>query len=1250
MKPLILLFVLLSAAYALQLQSTFLNTFVRPGTQGNQTIWQQRTLTLACNNNDFRDPGLLIGNLSYDIFCQAPRYTFQTRLRQFVPEKRRRYVAQVCEVQNVGSFAPVQGIDEQNFGPGRRRLLGLSTAWAEDEKYRTTPNRKLLFFGALFGGFIGGAVFSAVCPSLGDGFSKAFNCGRGNLDPRIDGLINDLEKEKKVLEDFKVWANASFTLASDQDAVNQNVRDMLDTINQQTAGLQNQTRTLNNSIGALAASTDAKFANVSAGFDAVYLSLAAGVDFSQAISLRQQQFENATFRNFQAIINKTQELTRNISVNNRRLLKNDRDNQRMIAQTQALTAKNIAKRQVRRELVRQIAILKQQAVSDGLQPFLHPQFPGADPGVSTPATRRTLVDRILVNFITQPASQFIVHQYTLTFYCNADVILDQTYSAQVWNDIAELLGPVNCTNRPGQLVDNCRCWIEVAHATCQAADPTDPGGTNFNWQKITTTTDRNAYLLTSEKCHLNVQPSTNNVWNGVLIDDLTIFHRLLGELCSVQLADPVGSGGQASGTRRYQISSTRLGIVNFDKPVNPSLTCLPDLDYVFENPTAEVDMIYAVYFSLMKSLQTLLTENQRAEIQTYGILPNFITHETIPFQSLADNRTYTCYRASFIAISPDTRPSFEVQSRTVVPVVTSTAYDRPPVCDNTGCVFGNPATTETTTSSVTSVSFENLLPSASRPIMGEWRTSGVPAMTSIYDICDQCAPVDTVVSSRDGKITYVWQPVPANYSLASQTSYFESVPLDSGGPWPRATFLDKWQENNPDPFNHFKGQFSLDVTDAPLSGGRCILQPDDPVGWPCELLDQWSIHASTNMRLGTLVLIPKTWSYIVTLNIVDGEILQRVFSGCPEFTYTTYTDGLVELQLRNTLPTQNRVITRIQSLTAGCPAVPDVTHVLEPRQVQQRVIPTCGQQTLIVLSIGAGGSLIQCENGLNITFDPVSPVNVKRFTVDFTNRSFVSDEVVAITNDLQLRTLQLQTDLVPLLVTEFTPELTAPQRADAINNLLASYNATLQTVRNVALTLQRGQSASDAIRPFVDQFNAVDNRLTDLQVQSDVQLDRVNTSVLKFSADLVDFKTKTDNLIASIDASIKAKDDLINQLRNQGKQGGACNWCGERLDNIIGDIFCPIFCAIINLFMGLLPILLIGCLIWICFKAALSRVTSASLPSLPAPAPQQQVVYAPPPRVVSAPAPAPATAGSYKGSRGREIESVSLLRGRDSDD
>jgi hypothetical protein len=421
-----------------------------------------------------------------------------------------------------------------------------------------------------------------------------------------------------------------------------------------------------------------------------------------------------------------------------------------------------------------------------------------------------------------------------------------------------------------------------------------------------------------------------------------------------------------------------------------------------------------------------------------------------------------------------------------------------------------------------------------------------------------------------------------------------------------------------------------------------LLAPEDPVGFVCEMLEQWSIHPTTNMRNGILVLVPKTWSYVVTFNVVPGEILQRVFEGCPQFEFLQYTDGRAELKLVNSLPVPLRVVSRVTVVSGNCPEEGDITHVLQPKLAQVRTVLQCGQQLISVFAIETGGTLKQCDSSINITFVPNAQANIRRFVDDVTNRSYVTDEILGRSTALQLQTVDLLTNLVPLLVTEFTPTITAPERADLINALLASYNRTLQTVQNTVSIFSSGQTVTDAIQPFVNQFNENSAVLTQLQLQVQDQLVKFDGLTANQSRQTQELSEQTTRFNAAIDEEIIATTNLKNAFDAQGKQSGECNWCGDRISGFIGDIFCPIICAVVKFLIAIGTVLLIFGFFYCCIKYAGSAAWDAlkssgtKKPTVTVPAPVVQV------------APAPTTTGArYNHFRSRDPIELSPLLSQD---
>ena len=144
-------------------------------------------------------------------------------------------------------------------------------------------------------------------------------------------------------------------------------------------------------------------------------------------------------------------------------------------------------------------------------------------------------------------------------------------------------------------------------------------------------------------------------------------------------------------------------------------------------------------------------------------------------------------------------------------------------------------------------------------------------MTTIFDTPSGSTPLNNVAAIKAGTLNYNWQPIPDGYDIKTETSFNDAVPAP-GGPWPAPTMLDDWMANNAVSYNAFDGQFSVDFTEVEFSNGVCQTGPSDVLEWPCLLLEHFNINALTNMRQGTLFLQPKEWSYIVTINVQQGEI------------------------------------------------------------------------------------------------------------------------------------------------------------------------------------------------------------------------------------------------------------------------------------------------------------------------------------------------------------------------------------------
>jgi hypothetical protein len=1158
---LFLLFLSPCGFLALDLQSTLKTTIIRNGTQGNQTEWQQRTLTIRCDQNSPRDPGLQIGDLFYDINCSPPKYTIETTLRKFVPYRTKLFAAELWVLPLSATFElPAFSFDELT---GRRRLLDFSP-----------------------GNFFVQDVF---CPA--PVLHAAPGCN-GKPPPDGAGLdaktINDWIAQVKADTAFKValqpWIGNVSLFIQEQGTINTNMdlvlkghTDMLNTLN-------NMSLTLNNSINAVAASATASLQKLENDTKTIYATLDAGLNaLTSYTDAKVQQLENTTRVNFQSVINVTNSLIRNQTVNQRLITAKQHTTEKMIRDLAGTISRQQSKDNIRRLQSVQAHRLAQQAVSQGYNAFWHPDHVGKPPVITSPTERTLLVESLNINAING-SSPLTAHQWTIDFLCNAAYIINQDSLQPDYTEFLSMVGPINCTSLPGEKADNCRCWLEISHKKCQpATTPVD-----FNWQQITSNT-RADYVLTADNQCAHSSPPVASDYDGRKFDDMALFHAFLGDICNLNLAAPTG----LSGTRLFQTVGKRSGRNNFPSPDNRLSVCGIDLQYIFESNQATSNLVHAVYQYWILGFYSLLGDEQVYVEKTYGLIPSFMNYETNEFQKGPDNRTYTVYRMAFTAVDTATRPVYSTRPVGFEPLVTSTAYAEPPVCTNLGCSFGTPVTTERTSSLQASAPFDYLLPTAGRGIIGELKPGGSPGLTttSVFD-----APEDSVSTSvgsfdQEGKITYVWQMIPAGYNISTQP-YTTNPAVD----FPATALLDQWQTANFLPFNAFKGYFSAQIVEVPFSSSRCTIASDVTEQWLCGMLDEWLIDSHTNMRNGRLVLTPRQWSYTVTLNIIDGEIKQRVFAGCPDFDFKKYEDGTTELQLWNSLqtPVTGTIQFDVTDPTA-CESPGDISYDLLPSQTTYKTIVACGETIISVFSIGENGVPIQCKQSLNITLVPLSSANIRRFLVDSTNRSYVSDEIVARATTIQQTALDTLQAIIPFLITDFHPTLTATERNDAIQNIISAYNLTLQTNKNAA-GLAGFQTPTDAIAESNRQFNALAAQFAN---QSVVNVERINilddsiaiqqgtiSNIVVLTADV------QDKLNKSIDANNRLSVDLYHELAKAGNHGNndPCAWCNNNLPDFIATFICPIICPIIDFFISIgeiiLYVLIIAAILAICFPVA----------------------------------------------------------------
>ena len=649
---LLLLLLLPLVAQAITIETPYLQTFLVNGTQ-----FLQQEITFACSNTDFQDPSLLVGNLSYNVQCLPPVYGFQTVLREFVEYQVRRYTAEYCEVNQIKQYAPATGSSVADTGDGvtRRRLLS-------EMQTRIGVGRRLLdSIASCINGHVqqGGQSSQAAAQTCINNYEAQYGCSSSNSASSsctslgTTSSIAFLFQQISTLSSIQSWVSGqqSFDngVQSSFGILNQTLQAQL----QELVGLKNESSILEQTLLALQSNTDSTFANISNSLTYAYGQLGQGLAVDVALSAREQQFENITLLNFQAVINATQQLLANISQNQLQLIAQNRLNEVLQRQQDAVFAKALAKVGPRRGLTATIFNLINNAVGLGFVPFLHPEFPGVRPGPASAASQAVVLDQLLFNFVNGSSAPFTAHQYTLTFYCSAQEVTNTFYQAATWMDITDQLGPTNCSTEGGVIGANCNCWIQVNHIQC-------PALSTFDWQTVSSQTSVAPYTLQSSYCQGGAQP-TKGFYDGSIFDNLAAWSPLLSQFCTANLnLAPIPGGSGLHSPRIAQLVSLRMGSIQLQPASNPSLTCLPNYDYVFGGSAPENNIVFVFYTFVIQAQNLLLNDDLLYERQVYGVIPNYLTYELVPFEVLNDNKTYTCHRASFLARGTTTRPVFQV--------------------------------------------------------------------------------------------------------------------------------------------------------------------------------------------------------------------------------------------------------------------------------------------------------------------------------------------------------------------------------------------------------------------------------------------------------------------------------------------------------------------------------------------------------------------------------------------------------------
>lgn len=1084
--------------------STYTSNFLAPSqnpSMQNQTVsWQQTSLTIECTAANAQG-NIQVGDITYSITCNPPKYLFDTTLRGFVPEYGTLYSTEICLVdkqQALGSYNYTATLPPTVGGGPSRRLLSF---------FDTITNA--------FDNYVGGVVCTA---SLGFAGNCDNNGGGGGIDQYArDALINQAAKLTSYIQNMTVWQNTADTAISDLQTANQGITATVQNMASQLNTAMAFSSQLNNTVYALALNQNQQAAKVNSDFQGVYNNMT----FLGKEILQGQQsvakLQNVTFTNFQKISLLMQQTQTNQANQNTAFYQKLHQITRMVKVLANTVRKQALQLNVRNAVTASVFGQAAVAASKGEVMLIHPSYPGQAPATSFPNTLlKTTLDRLYLSYINSSGGVDTAWQTGVNVYCNLNAIQNYGFDTIDYEDMYDLIGPAGCAaGGPSSALTNCLCWMEVTVTSCQRVS-------GFRFDTIHSQNRAN-FALQSSMCAGGSTPVTSTWWNARLFDSMATFNtQILGPICSMQLTTAIP-------VMQFSLFSARLGYMNFEQtPLNEiAAVCALNLFAVFESTQYAATMSFNFIQTLMVSYSSMFADDNPILQYEYGFPPNYVSYRTNPFRLMPNNQTYTCYTASIMGVSTTTKPAFEITPTTGEPVVTTaTIVAR----DKNGNVVSNSLISSTI---VPSVPLTNLLPQSGDVIFDIIEPQGFQPPTSVvYDYPRGSAGLAPPRVARQGMLTYPIQPVPSGFNLANPAV-----------PWPKTATLDVHfaLDNGVSMFwDHVMAMYTLNQVAVPFQFNAQAQQQicQTPTGqvpnWLCEFLGNWVLSSETNFRAGTMVAQALDFTYLLTLNVNAGEVVQRVYPGCPDISFSKYQNGAITYTLTNSLPTDVNAVVRILIHSGLCPNPGDLDVDLIPKQVFSRTIAACGNMTLQVFQKAVGSTnLISCGSPWSLNVQKNSVANLPPNTNDFNQTQVTSSFLTSLQYVVLVGTGLFRT-LGPLLAPTLTPNLTDTQRSNAIDQALINFIA--QSTQLATGTFIGNVTATQVYESFLPQLNNISSTFYQQATQTQADITAVKAANAKTASDIV-LLNKEANSTAIAVAGLVAADAQVEATLAAIKDG-----------------------------------------------------------------------------------------------------------------
>lgn len=1096
---LLLLVVLLGYASAATITGRALVTIETTNlTDGSTSAFDATQLSMRATHVD-HTINVAIGTRYYVGDCLPPTYPFTTTAKGVIPSKVLIYRIRTCQVDATADVNQTTSV----FVPS-----GVSYHLMAQWHGMNSPNtiRRGL---------------------LSSGQADAWSCAFTNNDcdkskPDLTTLTTQMAGQILFADGQRTWNSNVTALLSIQAGLNTEVDKTLAAHNESLNLLAKQLGSINESVGALAAKEDERASNITRDMVYLYNNTARLLgDLQQGLDDKIIAVRNACVNDSQRIIAITQKIVDNAVIYQKKNNERIRSTLAYIRQLHELIRKGASgnNQLIDEEQLPQIWNALDDAVSRGYVPVIDPLLPGLDRQSSiseddliAPLDRHTIS---FVNSTLISGGTITLHQFGIDFICNIGAINRLGQINAGWQDVTTLLGPPNCTlgySSSDSPVTSCSCWVEISHFSCPRK------GSTFNWETMNDITGA-SYLLQSSMCLSDAQPTPDPIWNGRRIDTLSKLNAFLGTLANSRAI----VGG--TGFRPY---SWRFRQNNPITPNYASEIINVDVEHIFETGNLQtMTLPYYLYADWVLALGPIVTQRNEYWTKYYGIRPRGLTNEFKPFTVLNNEKAYSCYDTYITATTPETEVVYAVHPEGDNPRCTVNIYDQPPDCTSTPgvCIpYGSLLGTQTLGEITVIPPAAGVLPTAETLIVGELSPSG---MLSVRDIPQSLLSTAPDARSKIGKVTYPLFPFADDYDITATSVN------------PTVGTLTDWEAAHPG--NEFSHNSAADSSYwlQPFTDGVVVPRAGFQLNQIGTMLEAMQIDSSTDMRQGALTLVPREWEYLLTFQTVTGPLVIRQQSGCPDILFNPDDIQGRILTLTNGWPFDITLDVARTNSDPLCPAQGDLRVVVLQGLAERINVHACGNYSITVYSVSA--DVLQPRTACGA---PLSAVLARTSQSNVVISQIVNATSLAVTAEFDTTLARSSLSMLQLIL----GILLQPSSVQFFNITPTDLDGTGDTdlARRIAdLALHAngidynkpGESATDAIAPFIARFNALDIALAAslaagaeaganvhaLTLAANAAFDSLNASTIRQAKVIADFITVTEAAMAAIRAGQQAQ-------------------------------------------------------------------------------------------------------------------------------